>query len=139
MVTAVLLSLNLEAGGAHVVTAGHPKVIRLCAEDGVARRVPGRGSPLGLSDDVRFATTSLPVVPGDRLFLYTDGVTSARHVDGPTGTRTSLGEEGLSQLVNSTAGLALDDQVGRIMEGVLRFSRYKQVDDMLLCGIEIPG
>ena len=139
MVTAVMLNLDLENMGAQVITAGHPKVIRLCVEDGVARRVPGRGSPLGLSTDVRFASTSLSLVPGDRLFLYTDGITGARYVDGFNGTRSSLGEEGLLQLVNSTAGQSLDDQVARIMEGVQRFSRYKQVDDMLLCGVEIPG
>lgn len=138
MITAVLLSLDLEKQEAQVVTAGHPKVIRFCAADQVARRVPGRGSPLGLSADARFASTSLPLASGDRLFLYTDGVAGARRIDGPSGMRSSLGEEGLVQLINSTAGLTLDEQVARIMEGVQRFSRYKQIDDMLLCGVEIP-
>ncbi|MGE4553941.1 MAG: PP2C family protein-serine/threonine phosphatase [Desulfovibrionaceae bacterium] len=138
MVTAVFMRMDFAAMTAEVTTAGHPKVLRLNAGESVGRRVPGRGSVLGLQELASFASSTLPLNRGDRFYLYTDGVIGARAVDGPTGVRRTLGEDGLLDLLNEGAALPLDQQIERVWQGVLHYCRFKQSDDMLLFGVEVP-
>ena len=139
MVTACFLRIDLRRLSAEIVSAGHPRVIKLRRDVPVPYPVYANGSVLGLMEDVVFDTKHFAVAPGDRVFLYTDGVTGAVRVDGPTGERATLGEDGLEELLAATRRLPLDRQVDVVWEEVLRHCRRKQTDDMLFVGIEIPG
>jgi sigma-B regulation protein RsbU (phosphoserine phosphatase) len=61
--------------------AGHNPPIVLRASGRVECLTDG-GPVLGLFDDVAFATGTLHLAAGDRLLLYTDGVTETRNADG---------------------------------------------------------
>jgi len=71
--TAVYLYVDRSRGTYALSVAGHPPVLACLA--GVAPRfIDLPGSPLGLFDAVDFASDEGCLQPGDRFYLYTDGL-----------------------------------------------------------------
>jgi serine phosphatase RsbU (regulator of sigma subunit) len=79
--TAVLATLDLDSGRLHYVNAGHPAPLLLREGKLVRTLEGGRRMPLGLEDPSTAAAEEM-LEPGDRLLLYTDGVTDRRAPDG---------------------------------------------------------
>ncbi|MFG2357971.1 PP2C family protein-serine/threonine phosphatase [Streptomyces sp. NPDC048521] len=81
-VTAVVLDIPDDQPVVHVISCGHPPPLLLREDSGtaIALAVPEPAPPLGLGAifDATYATAVFPFAPGDRLVLYTDGVTEAR-------------------------------------------------------------
>jgi serine phosphatase RsbU (regulator of sigma subunit) len=138
MVTAQALSLDLEARTARVVSAGHPRMLLRRSDRTASESVPASGSVLGLMDEVDFGVVDLEIHPGDRFYLYTDGLLNAHSVDGPTGDRRVLGERGLLRALDIFSDLPLSEQVQSVWRFARSFCRYRQSDDMLLLGIQVP-
>lgn len=139
MVTALFLRLDLERMEGELVCAGHPWILRQPADGGGLERVGSPGMVLGVQEEASFAVEHFSLARGDRLFLCTDGLVSAARVDGPTGRREKLGEDGLMRLCTMHSGKPLKEQVDAMWDAVMGFCRYKQSDDMLLLGLEIPS
>jgi sigma-B regulation protein RsbU (phosphoserine phosphatase) len=86
MTTAVVVSFVLADGVLSYTYAGHPPVLLKQRKGGDWSRVelPGsaRTNPsLGIFDDARFEQGTLPLQPGDRFCVYTDGVTDCPSPD----------------------------------------------------------
>lgn len=138
MVTAMFVRLDLGRGRGEVVSAGHPDLLLHRAGAGEAELLPARGDVLGLHREVAFESVFFDIASGDRLFLYTDGLTGASHTDGPSGEKRVLAASGFKGLVERFAARPLELQVDSVWKDVLGFSRGKIMDDMLLFGVEIP-
>ncbi|MCP4353525.1 MAG: fused response regulator/phosphatase [Desulfobacterales bacterium] len=138
MITAIFLRLNLKSMQGEVVSAGHPNMTRLARKLPVAIPIGAGGSILGLKKRVSFNLVKFNLNPGDRLFLYTDGVINAHYIDGPTGRKYTLYDDGLDDLITRYKKFPLADIVGNVWNDVMQFCRHKPSDDMLLFGIEIP-
>lgn len=87
--TMVYAQIDLLSGKGRLVQAGHPHPLILRAAGGTERLGSG-GFPIGLLDDARFEGVDFHLMPGDRLFLMTDGITEC-----PSPAGEELGEEGL--------------------------------------------
>lgn len=72
---------DLDSGKVELVQAGHPPPLLLHAGGG-AEFVGQGGLPVGLIPGAHFERLSLQLRPGDRLFLYSDGITEALLPDG---------------------------------------------------------
>lgn len=138
MVTALFLRLDVEAMKGEIVTAGHLPVISL-SPGNEPELLDTKGSVLGIFPDAAFGYCTFDIMPGQRFFLYTDGITNACRVDGPTGKKQKLRGNGLDSLVKEYRSLPLKKVVDRIWQDVFSFCRYKPTDDMLILGVEIPG
>jgi sigma-B regulation protein RsbU (phosphoserine phosphatase) len=62
--------------------AGHPPPLHYVARDRLCRPLEGRGLLLGIVPDADYAEQAIDLASGDRLCLYTDGVTESRNAAG---------------------------------------------------------
>jgi hypothetical protein len=130
--TAVLARLDLETGVIRYINAGHPPPFILRGPKVVERLDRGRRLPLGLEDPrVNVATTMLE--PGDRLLLYTDGVTEARDRAG-----SMFGPERLAALAedHAAAGLPTSETLRQMAHEVLAHLDGPPRDDATLMLLE---
>ena len=74
--------LDGSTGDFRYTLAGHPGPVLLPAE-GQAKILPGRGYPIGLADGPRpYNEWSVRLGPGDRVYLYSDGIPEAVSPEG---------------------------------------------------------
>ena len=110
--------------GVDVSRAGHPPPL-LVRSDGIVQEVGCSGRVLGVFPDAELRDTSLRLMPGETLVLYTDGVTEARSPDGDF-----FGEGRLRHLLSSCASFDAGTFAGRIKDAVLDFQEGSPRDDL---------
>ncbi len=76
-----------------------------------------RGIALGLKEDVSYRKDVIPLGPGDRLFVYTDGIPEAMNA-----RMEDFGTENLLEIVRASDGLPSADVIGRIIAAVSAFT-----------------
>lgn len=111
-VTAFMAVLELSTGKLTYVNAGHnPPLIRL-GDGGFAYMDIAPGMLLGIFDGIRYTQNELVMAPGDRLFLYTDGVTEAMNASdalyGNDRLRAYLNAHGTEDAASVLRGLKAD-------------------------------
>jgi serine phosphatase RsbU (regulator of sigma subunit)/anti-anti-sigma regulatory factor len=79
--TAAYCLLDAQSGRARVASAGHPPLLWLRARDGV-EQIHHSGPALGLDPGADFAEQELVLERGDRLLLYSDGLTDRFPAEG---------------------------------------------------------
>ncbi|RMA42902.1 PP2C family protein-serine/threonine phosphatase [Rhodophyticola porphyridii] len=99
--TLCLVILDLPTGRISMVQAGHPHPA-VQRRDGRVEFLGRGGLPVGLLPDAEYETLEAELAPGDRLLIYSDGLTEC---PGPQGDM--LGEEGLTKIL----------QTGRLQTG----------------------
>ncbi|HEU0104376.1 MAG TPA: SpoIIE family protein phosphatase [Mycobacteriales bacterium] len=127
--TALLVRLRRRDGRwtAVVCAAGHPLPLLVPAV-GPAQLVGEPGSLLGVLPSLDLPATVLELAHGDRLLLYTDGVTEARR------SGQEYGEERLLARAGDTAqGSAA--VVSAVLEDVLEFQHGVPRDDIALLAV----
>ena len=130
--TAVLARLDIATGRLRWINAGHPTplIVRGTSLVQPPRCPPSR--PLGLQD-TKPATCEIRLEPGDRLLLYTDGITEARS---PTGE--FFGEQRLADFVAAAvaAGDPAPETVRQLMRHVLTHQADQLQDDASIVVLE---
>jgi len=128
--TACYARLNRRTGRLSVVSAGHPPLI-LVSASGPAQAVQVDSDPLGVFSAAVLQRKDMRVAPGDRFFLYTDGLIESS----PGGGR----REGLESLMDACArhrAAPLAEATGEIA-GELRREGRVVTDDVLLLAVEV--
>ena len=74
LVTAVYACVDVDARIVSLVRAGHPAPVLYRAADGTAAPVGEPGVALGLIPEAEYEVAVAPFAPGDRMLLYSDGV-----------------------------------------------------------------
>lgn len=135
LVKAIFLRLDLENRQGYVTSAAHPAMIMQPGQAGVPRQLPVEGSVLGIFEEVDFSVHRFPLISGDRYFLYSDGVISARPAQALNG---KLGFEGLIKLIERNQGKPIKAAVRETWKQVLAHCGQKPQDDLVLVGLEVP-
>lgn len=91
--TIALADVDLVSGRVLLAQAGHPHPA-VQRRDGSVAFVGCGGLPVGLIDEARFDQVTLMLGPGDRLLIYSDGLTECAAPDG-----TLLDEAGLARVM----------------------------------------
>jgi sigma-B regulation protein RsbU (phosphoserine phosphatase) len=130
--TAVLGRLDLDTGRLHYVNAGHPRPLIVRRGRVVRDLVAGRRMPLGLDDPQGEDVGEEVLERGDRLLLYTDGVTEARDPSGEL-----FGTDRLIDLVEREAGVfPAPEALRRLCHAVLQHYDGPPTDDATTMLIE---
>lgn len=109
--------------------AGHPGGLLL--SDHKASSLDTNGPLLGVFPNASWKSDSVLLHPGDRLILYTDGVTEA----GAPGEQ--LGTAGLEKAAQRTSTQPLRDQITVIADQAARLCSAHQCDDITLVALEV--
>jgi len=115
-----------------VTNAGHPPAIYV-DNQGAAEFLLAEGDILGAFDTVCLEPITRRVQKGDRLYLFTDGLTE--RFDANRQSR-SLGEETLLSLCQDSQNLPLDQAVENIVQSIVG-PHSTQEDDLVLMGVEV--
>ena len=93
------------------------------------------GMPVGLMEAAEFPVAEARLAPGDKLVVYTDGVTEAQNLAGEFFGKRRLKEIVAEQAAHSCA--ALHDA---IQQGVAAFTQgAPQADDITVLVVEFQG
>ena len=127
-VTAWMGILDLTTGSVQFANAGHnPPLIKRA--DGTFEYLKTRaGFVLAGMEGVRYRAGELTLNPGDRLFLYTDGVTEATNTDNKL-----YGEERLANFMNQNASMEATKLLPALKANIDEFvGEAPQFDDITM-------
>jgi sigma-B regulation protein RsbU (phosphoserine phosphatase) len=117
---------DAELGTLGYANAGHfpPMLVRA---DGTVERLAAGGAVLGVFPDASYAAETVPFGPGDRLVLYTDGITEARNADDE-----EFAEERLLSMAVTHRGCSAPALQSRLVDAVASFAGRRFTDDATL-------
>ena len=93
------------------------------------------GMPVGLMEGAEFTVESLLLAPGDRVVIYSDGVTEAQNLE-----REFFGKKRLKEILGKHAGEPCSAIHDAIQEGVAAFTEgAPQSDDITVVVLEYRG
>ena len=128
--TAMCAMIDLRERVVRLASAGGPQVVRVHA-DATHEVIEDPGLPLGLMADAAYDERTLPIAPGERLLLFSDGAIEVSDADG-----TMLGVPGLLGMLRSEGYPDRGIDMARLEEAILRFSNAIRLpDDLTLIDI----
>ena len=130
----VFYCLLNESGRLSYVNAAHcpPLVVRA---EGIAMELEATGMPVGLLEAAEFTVAEQQLSAGDRVIIYTDGVTEAQN-----GAAEFFGKKRLLEIAKAHATESCTAIHDAIQEGVAGFTEgVAQSDDITVVVLEFCG
>ncbi|MEV6319439.1 PP2C family protein-serine/threonine phosphatase [Streptomyces sp. NPDC051776] len=130
--TAVLADLDMITGLLTWVNCGHPQPVLIRGGRRTTHLECPPAPPLGTGFDLPISVCRKQLQPGDRLLLYTDGVTEARSA---AGTQFGLDRFIDALIRHQTDDLSVPETLRRLIHAVLHHHEGNLSDDatVLLC------
>jgi sigma-B regulation protein RsbU (phosphoserine phosphatase) len=125
--------LEMETGEFRYATAGHPGPIHLAA-GGAITMLDEPGFPIGF-DKPAYRERLVRLEPGDRLYLYSDGVHEAL-----SASQAAFGRERLKSQLEAARHRTLAESVEAVWQAVAKWSGEGSLrDDVSILGLEYEG
>jgi len=121
--TMIYADINLESGLTRFCQAGQPNpaIIR---KSGEVEFIGHGGAPVGLIPGMEYETSVVNLNSGDRMMMYSDGITECEDAEG-----NMLEEEGLHTMLLNHPGQGEHETLTRVMADLTRFNGSEQFDD----------
>lgn len=126
--------LNRKTGHLRYVSAGHvpPVIVRKNQKSEI---LPAEGFAIGWIDDIDYDLEEVTLQPGDRLFVFSDGVPEAMDQD-----LNELGDQRMLESIDKTDAMSIDDAVTYVKNTVDDWCRVNgPKDDVSILAVEMPG
>lgn len=104
--------LDTKSRTINLCQAGHPQPLYL-QQGKPAKFIVSAGLPVGIIDDAYYESVQLDYHPGDRLFLYSDGISECESPDGEM-----FGTERLRLFVDETRHLKVSEVIRKLDERI---------------------
>lgn len=132
--TMTYLLLDPASGLLRYCNAGHPPPL-LLRRTGEMERLECGGTLVGLGGLLPYEEDQIQLDPGDRLYLYSDGITEAASPDGKF-----FGEERLQAFISEKGCLPLEESANSVMEHLQEFfGSAAPTDDISLLCLQFNG
>ena len=135
-VTAAYVFLDMEKNSIRYASAGHPPLLLWRKSTGNASEVSENGFLLGHFPEETYSVTEIPVEPGDRVLLYTDGITEARN-----SLEEMFGLDQFRQFLETNQTLSSDEFCDALLHELSLWSRESggpgQQDDLTLLALHL--
>jgi sigma-B regulation protein RsbU (phosphoserine phosphatase) len=125
-VTFCYTRIDIAAGKLTYANAGHNPPLLVRANGAIDLLSPG-GTVLGVFAESTYEQGDFALRAGDRLILYTDGITEGRNAAGD-----EFGEEGLSASASRHRALGADDMLAAMLKDIEAFNGGVYEDDATL-------
>ncbi|WP_220768257.1 PP2C family protein-serine/threonine phosphatase [Shewanella sp. MBTL60-007] len=122
--TMVYAVLNTKSGLLNYAFAGHPPMIWLQKQQRQCHFIQQESFVAGMFDFADYQTEQVQLNSGDRIYLYSDGITEAESSDSQ-----QYSEQGLKQLVQELAEQPVVKQTDTIVEVLKSWSGTTQFND----------
>jgi serine phosphatase RsbU (regulator of sigma subunit) len=116
-VTAAYVFIDMEKRTLTHAGAGHPPLLMWDAASPSVRDVAKNGLFLGMFDFATYSSVSVPLVPGDRGLLYTDGISEASNSEG-----AQFGDERFRRFLKAEKNGSANQEVDRLLDELARWS-----------------
>jgi sigma-B regulation protein RsbU (phosphoserine phosphatase) len=134
-VTAAYLYIDLGNGRAEYAGAAHPALMHVSGATGEVREYEENGLMLGMFPEARYAAVEIPIAPGDRCVLCTDGILEARTV-----AEEEYGKSRVAEVLRTQRAASAANAADAVLASVVKFSGYRaertQHDDMTLLVVD---
>ncbi len=127
-VTTMYARIDLRNEIVRYTDCGHPPILHYRASENSSFFHKGENTPLGFMETEAIREAILPIMPGDLLILYSDGLLE---VSSPEGEQ--FGQERLAQVINTHHHLVPDDLLNRLYQTLDNFSGKRPLEDDLTC------
>ena len=134
-VTAWIGIIDLNNGDMRCANAGHeyPMIMRAGGEYALFK--DKHGLALGAMEGMRFTEYEMKLDPGDRLFVYTDGIPEAINID-----EQQYGTDRLTEKLNALRSVSMTETLPAVREDVADFAgSAEQFDDITMLGFAYYG
>lgn len=131
-VTAAYLFIDTQNYKARYSAAGHPPLLLLRA--GTLHRIESNGLVFGVSPQPDYPVRDIPIRPGDRFLLYTDGLIEPENAKGE-----SFGDSKLTQVLLDASRCPPSELANRLLTELRAWQPVSMVqqDDITLVGIDV--
>ncbi len=124
--------LNVETLEFCYVCAGHPVPI-IVSKEGKVHIASGSGMPIGVDQNFEYAELCMKLKPGDRFYLYSDGLTEARDRQ-----HEQFSDERLAKHLSQTRRMSIFESAQSVIAQVEKWcSPRKPDDDMTILACEL--
>jgi serine phosphatase RsbU (regulator of sigma subunit) len=123
-VTAAYVFVDMEKRTLTYAGAGHPPLLIWGTASGV-RDITENGLFLGKFDFATYSSVEIPLTPGDRGLLYTDGISESNNPDGE-----EFGEERFRQFLEAEKNGSANQLADRLLEELARWSARREGEDL---------
>jgi len=137
MITAVMIELDPCSRHMYYYNAAHMPLMRIPSDNSPIKLLQGQGLPLGFFDDLNLVCGMEKLCTGDRIVVFTDGLTQLSRNKNSNIDNSELGLEGLVALAESFRNLPLHDFTEAIWNHALDAANYRIKDDLLLATVQI--
>ncbi|WP_298440218.1 SpoIIE family protein phosphatase [uncultured Ferrimonas sp.] len=132
--TMIYALLDTRSGKVTVCQAGHPGLLHQASTGKTIERT-NDGFPVGMLPDVEFDQFDFFMEPGDRLFLFSDGVTECFNP-----AKEEYGSERLIKVLENCKTMTIEEQVAEVDRQLIGWNQSNQFDDdVSLLAIEWQG
>ena len=120
--------LDPETGLLLYANAGHNPPYLVASTGAVTPIRPTGGVAIGVVPDLSYSEDSLTLVPGDRVFLYTDGISEAMNEEGEM-----FGEDRVEEVLSTGYRLPIEEVIGNVTLMIGKFVGGASQSDDITC------
>ncbi len=131
-ITAFVFSIDTKNNLAYFSSAGHHPALLINESGTSCRELHTKGTPLGWQSGLNYSIGEQPLNKGDRIVLYTDGITECLNRN-----RQLYGERRLQELIIKTRNRSAKECVETLVEDLKSFSEGIIDDDISIVIVDI--